>query len=60
MPGPKCHLCARSVPGEAPRLARGPDDPIFAAGEALIEATVAALATFFSDFAQTQLRAGAP
>jgi creatinine amidohydrolase len=31
-----------------------------AAGEALIEATVAALATFFADFAQTQLRAGAP
>lgn len=31
-----------------------------AAGEAMIEATVAALATFFADFAQTQLRAGAP
>lgn len=31
-----------------------------AAGEALIEATVAALAGFFSDFASVQLRAGAP
>jgi creatinine amidohydrolase len=31
-----------------------------AAGEALIEATVAALATFLADFAQTRLRAGAP
>jgi creatinine amidohydrolase len=31
-----------------------------AAGKALIEATVAALATFFADFAQTRLRAGAP
>jgi creatinine amidohydrolase len=31
-----------------------------AAGEAMIEATVAALATFFADFAQTQVRAGAP
>ena len=31
-----------------------------AAGEAMIEATVAALATFFTDFAQTQVRAGAP
>jgi hypothetical protein len=31
-----------------------------AAGEAMIEATVAALATFLADFAQTQLRAGAP
>ena len=31
-----------------------------AAGEAMIEATVAALATFFADFAQTRLRAGAP
>jgi creatinine amidohydrolase len=30
------------------------------AGEAMIEATVAALATFFADFAATQLRAGAP
>jgi len=26
----------------------------------MIEATVAALATFFADFAQTQVRAGAP
>ena len=31
-----------------------------AAGEAMIEATVAALALFLADFAQTQLRAGAP
>jgi creatinine amidohydrolase len=31
-----------------------------AAGEAMIEATVSALATFFSDFAQTRVRAGAP
>jgi creatinine amidohydrolase len=31
-----------------------------AAGEAMIEATVAALATFFSDYAQMQIRAGAP
>jgi creatinine amidohydrolase len=31
-----------------------------AAGEAMIEATVAALATFFADYAQMQLRAGAP
>ena len=31
-----------------------------AAGEAMIEATVAALANFFVAFAQTQLRAGAP
>jgi creatinine amidohydrolase len=31
-----------------------------AAGEAMIEATVAALASFLADFAQTQLRVGAP
>ena len=31
-----------------------------AAGEAMIEATVAALATFFADYAQMQIRAGAP
>ncbi len=31
-----------------------------AAGEALIEATVAALATFFTDYAQMRLRVGAP
>ena len=31
-----------------------------AAGEALIEATVAALAAFLGDYAQTRLRAGAP
>ena len=31
-----------------------------AAGEAMIEATVAALALFLADFAQTQLRAGTP
>jgi hypothetical protein len=30
-----------------------------AAGEALIEATVPALAQFFADFASTQLRVGA-
>lgn len=30
------------------------------AGEAMIEATVAALATCFADFAQIQVRAGAP
>jgi hypothetical protein len=31
-----------------------------AAGEAMIDATVAALATCFADFARTQVRAGAP
>jgi hypothetical protein len=31
-----------------------------AAGEAMIEATVAALSTFFADYAQMQLRPGAP